>query len=149
MAGDYDFGEDDYGDELPGPEASLASTTPVALFFDPSTRRHSLAADGRFDSIHQVDARVINALNIAIEKFPAVRDTGSGFWKLESPYDPRAQRKCEDWAKQALARLITANDIKLEYVKHEPVGSYGSAIEVGYVNLRVYPFVATSATVRR
>lgn len=148
MAGDYDAGEDDFGDALPSPDATLIAQPLAALFFDPATRRHALRTDGTFVYIHQVDARVINALNIAREKFAAVKDTGAAFWKLGSAFDPRAKRKVEDWARQALAALISAGDITLEGVELEVVGSYSMQITVSYLNRRLYPFTTQTASVR-
>lgn len=139
MAGDYDYGEDDFGDALPSLSASPATTEPSALLFDPSTRRHALRDDGTFVYIHPVDASAINALHIERTKFPAVVDTGAGFWQLESAYDVRAQRKAEDWAKQALKRLIDAGDVQLDGVVFEPFGAYSGIVQVSYTNLRLYP----------
>lgn len=147
MAGDYDYGEDDYGDDVPELAPSPARPALRALFFDPATRQHAMDADGSFKQIHPVDAAVINALNIAREKFPPVGDTGAAFWKLGSAYEQRAQRKCEDWAKQALAELLSAKDIELRYVKHEPAGEFGSQVTVGFVNMRTYPRDVQTATV--
>ena len=139
MAGDYDYGEDDFGDALPALSATPSTSAPSALFFDPATRRHALREDGTFVYIHPVDASVINALNIQRTKFPAVTDTGSGFWELESAYDQRAQRKSEDWSKQALKRLIDAGDVQLDGVVFQPFGAYAGVVEVSYTNLRLWP----------
>ena len=146
MAGDYDFGEDDFGDALPELAASIVGPKLQALFFDPATRTHAINADGTYQQIHPVDARMINAINIAREKFLAVKDTGAAFWKLGSPYDPRAQRKCEDWAKQATKEIVDAGDASLDGVVIEPHGPNGAFIEVSYTNLRLWPQVSKSVT---
>lgn len=147
MAGEYDYGEDDYGDPPAELAASAVPPKLSALFFDPATRRHVLNGDGSFAQIHPVDAKFINAINVAREKFPSVKDTGAAFWKLGSPYDPRAQRKCEDWAKQATKEIVAAGDASLDGVVFEPHGPNGAFIEVSYTNLRLLPRVSKSVSI--
>ncbi len=140
MPGSFALGDDECGDELPALAASAVITPPDALFFDPMTRRHEILADGTYRSIHPVDATVIHCVHIARGKFLSERNTGAGFWLIRSGHDPRAQRKAEDYAKQALAGPLSRGDIKLHSVTLEIVGAYTTGITVSYTNLRLWPF---------
>ncbi len=139
MAGDYDAGEDEGGDELPGPAASAARTAPAALLLDVSTRRHVLQADGTFQALHPVDAAVINALFIARGKLRLAPGLGNRFREIRSPYDPRAQAVATDMVREALADEIRAGLVTVVQVRVEARSANAIEIAVDYFNERLLP----------
>lgn len=149
MAGDYDAGEDGAGDDLAGPAASAARVAPAALLLDVSTRRHVLQADGTFQSLHPVDAAVINALFIARGKLRLVPNMGVRFREIRSPHDPRAQFIAADMVREALADEIRAGLVTIVQVRVEARSANAMEIAVDYFNERLLPREQQTRTTSR
>lgn len=129
------------------PSALTKTRRPRALRFNPLTRDYDKDSEGRYVDVHPVDAWVVQQLLFAAGKIPAAPNVGQTYHEIRSAYGPDVQRDVENRTKLALKRCLDAGDISLVAIRFVPIGQYGIAIQVDYVNERLLPRKTQTATV--
>ncbi|MGN6107662.1 MAG: hypothetical protein ACTHU0_21310 [Kofleriaceae bacterium] len=111
-------------------------STPVALYFNPTTRDFRIDDEGRYLSMHPVDQAVALAVFHALGAIPAAADVGSIVRRIQYAGGPRLVAEVTDSIRQAVVDLAKAGDVREERIEVKTGGFGGVSVLYVYTNLR-------------
>ena len=137
-AGESIAGEEPCGEYvLPANSPARRVQPPAALLYDGATASNPLdAATGLYREIHPVDQAVALALLVRRGTLASAPNVGSRFREIKK-ITKTTPAQATDFAKQALATLVSAKSIAIVSIVVETNAKAGSlAVVVNYRNLR-------------
>ncbi len=110
---------------------------PRALKFDPQTRRFIQNADGSMADVHPVDQQVVFVIFFEKGSIPSQPTLGTRIRARTERCDPNQKLGIAlDETRQALAKLISAGDVRLISVVADNTFPARGLYAITYVNLR-------------
>ena len=124
-----------FGPDVTAPTARDV-TPPHALFFDPALMDFPTDADGHYESVHPVDAKVELALALAFGSSASAPAVGSTLRDLRIASRAKMSADARQIVDVALASLIAAGDVRVVSVVAYAANGWRAHVEVTYQNLR-------------
>lgn len=109
---------------------------PHGLFFDPALMDFPIDADGHYESVHPVDAKVELALSLAFGSSPSAPAVGSTLRDIRIGSRAQMSADARQIVDTALALLIAAGDVRVASVVAYAANGWRARVEVTYQNLR-------------
>lgn len=115
-ASEFGWSEGPFGlDPVAAPsEPGGTVKTPAAIHYNPTTRKFTMLADGRYQSVHPVDQMVAIALGVAARDYASAPTVGHTLGEMASSASPSFVADGADRIRRALRVPLSRGDIRID-----------------------------------